>query len=331
MTSGLRAVRLLAASEHPTVVRLRDRVGRARDRLDHPQLRDARRLLAAADHASLDVLFLGESVLNFVGPEDADRRRLPTMVADGLGPAGDLLAVHGGGYHAELLATYLELLEQRGHRPKAVIVALWVRGRFAPWMAHPVFGHLDAMARLQAIDPGVAAWRVRGSLRRPPYDSTVFHAVRHATMAGDLTVGDYARPLKAGDLVGAERLRLLYAYHHGAALDAAALTAVTRLGAVLARMGCAVVAYQTPICVETGVRALGPELAALVTANFAAIDAAFQRGVDTPVLQTGTAFGVLEFIDPDDGSEHLNSVGRQRLADLLVAATQTASREGSGE
>ena len=154
---------------------------------------------------------------------------------------------------------------------------------------------------------------------------------RIATLAGDLTVGDYARPLKAGGLVEAERLRLLYAYHHGAALDAAALDAVTRLGAVLARLGCAVVAYQTPICVETGVRALGPELASLVTANFAAMDAAFQWGVDTPVLQTGTAFGELEFIDPDDGSEHLNSVGRQRLAHLLVAETRAAIRERSGQ
>ena len=86
------------ASDNPAVTRLVSSAGRLRDRLDHPQLRDARRIL----RTSADVVLMGESVLNFVGPDDADTRTLARMVADGL-PGLTTLAVHGGGYHAELL------------------------------------------------------------------------------------------------------------------------------------------------------------------------------------------------------------------------------------
>lgn len=309
-------LRALGASNHPRVLQLRAQAGRLADLVDHPQLRDARRLLRATQ----DVLLLGESVLDFVGPQDHDPRRLPVMLQDLLGPDVSLLAVHGGGYHADLLASYLELLAHRDYRPKVLVVALWARGRFAPWIAHPRFGHHDALARLAALDPATPAWRVRGSLRRgSAADFEAFYRLPHPTLAGDLLVGDYARPLKAG----AGDLRLLYAYHHGALIEPAALAAVTRLGAAAKALGCAVVAYQTPLSVETGAALLGPAFTERVAVNFIALDAAFQGGAgDVPILPTAQAFSAAEFIDPADGSEHLNDRGRLRLAGLLAEAVR---------
>lgn len=322
----MRLLTVLAGSQDPRVLRLKDRLGRAHDRMDHPQLRDARRILRATRDSAPDVVLLGESVLDFVGPLDADQRRLPTMLDAALGPDFSLLAVHGGGYHAELLATYLELLAKREHRPRVVVLPLWVRGRFRPWIEHPRFGHVDALAKLRALDPETPPWRVRGSLRRATSaDFEAYYRRPHSTLLGELTVGDYAIPLKARTVTDPqERLALLYAHHHGALLrdGSEEVAAVTRMGVAARALGGGVVAYQTPISVETGTAVLGEAFEQRVRENFRAVDRAFRLGAGGSVLQTGTAFAADEFIDPADGSEHLNERGRARLAGQLADAVR---------
>jgi hypothetical protein len=312
----------LIGSHDPRLQAIVDRVGRLRDRLDHPQLRDVRRLRSGTP----EVLYVGESVLTFVGPHDEDQRNLPTMLADDLDLGSRLLALHGGGYHADLLATYLEIAATLPHRPRVVVVPLWVRGRFLPWIEHPRFGHVDVLRRLSAFDP--AAPGPRGSLRRASTaDFEDYYRRPHPTVLGDLTVGEYAQPLKARSLPRDEALRLLYAFHHGARLTqgSPAMDAVIRLGAAAKAMGCPVVAYETPLSVETGERVLGPEFRAVVEHNFAVMGAAYRTGAgaDVEVLATGTAFSEQEFIDPTDGSEHLNESGRVRLAGLLAQGVRS--------
>lgn len=311
----------LVGSHDPRVQAVVDRVGRLRDRLDHPQLRDVRRLRQGTP----DVLYVGESVLTFVGPHDKDQRTLPTMLADELGLGPKLLALHGGGYHADLLAAYLEVAATLSHRPKVLVLPLWVRGRFLPWIEHPRFGHVDVLRRLAELRPSDSG--PRGSLRRAsPAEFEAYYDRPHVTLAGDLTVGDYARPLKARSLPSEQALRLLYAFHHGARLEAGgpALDAVTRLGAAAKALGCPVVAYETPLSVETGERVLGPEFRAVVEHNFAVMRAAFVAGAgeQSEILKTGMSFAEAEFIDPTDGSEHLGEGGRRRLAALLADAVR---------
>lgn len=314
----MRALEWLALS--PRLEGLRGTAGRALDAVDHPQLRQARLLLRTTP----DVVLLGESVLSFVGAHDHDRRTVPAMVADALGPSVSVVAVHGGGYHADLLAAFVELLAHRRHRPRVVVAALWVRGRLRPWVVHPRFGHVDAVRRLRALDPATPPWRVRGSLRRGGAEAFAdFHRTPYATLLGPGTVGDYAVPLRGSELIGQERLRRLYAYHHGGELvpgdpDVAAFT---RLGSSLRALGSPYVVYQAPVSVITGTEVLGEAFRDRVEQNFRVADDALRAGTGapTPVLQTGCAFDPEEFLDPSDGSEHLNEHGRRRLADLLVA------------
>lgn len=309
----------LVGSHDPRVQAAVDRVGRWRDRLDHPQLRDVRRLRQGTP----DVLYVGESALTYVGPFDSDQRNLPRMLADELGLGQRLLALHGGGYHAELLAAYLEIAASLEHRPRVVVLPLWVRGRFLPWIEHPRFGHSDALRRLAALEPGSAG--PRGSLRRAPSSAfEKYYRRPHSTLVGDLTVGDYARPLKARSLPPEQALRLLYAFHHGGRLveGSPELAAVTRLGVAAGALGVPVVTYETPLSVETGERVLGPEFRDLVEHNFAVMRSAYRAGAggEAHILATGSAFAESEFIDPADGSEHLSEKGRRRLAGLLADA-----------
>ncbi len=298
------------ASDNPALTRLVSSAGRLRDRLDHPQLRDARRIL----RTSADVVLLGESVLNIVGPDDADPRTLARMVTDGL-PGLTTLAVHGGGYHAELLTQYVRLLASRPSPPKVVVVPLWLRGRLQPWIEHPRFGHVEAMRRLRALEPSTPPWRVRGSLRRETSaDFERYYMLPYASLLGERPIGDYARPLKRPGMDPAERLRVLYAFHHGSPVLPEGLAAVTALGEALRDLGCASFAYETPVSVQTGERVLGPGFRSTVADNFAAMGKAF--GGD--IIKTGTEFGEDAFIDPADGSEHLNDRGRTRLAAILL-------------
>ena len=298
------------ASDNPAVTRVVSSTGRLRDRLDHPQLRDARRIL----RTSADVVLMGESVLNYVGPDDADHRTLARMVADGL-PGLTTLAVHGGGYHAELLTEYVRLLATKPVRPKVVVVPLWPRGRLRPWIEHPRFGHVEALRRLRTLDPSTPPRRVRGSLRRETSaDFERYYTLPYETLLGERTIGDYARPLKRSGMDPAERLRVLYAFHHGAPVLPEGLVAVAALGEALRDLGCASFAYETPVSVQTGERVLGPDFRSTVAENFAAMGRAF--GGD--VIETGSAFGEDEFIDPTDGTEHLNDRGRTRLAAILL-------------
>ena len=185
-----------------------------------------------------------------------------------------------------------------------------------------------AVANAPVADPRKRAAHLlrRAGFGGSPAEFEAYYDRPHVTLAGDLTVGDYARPLKARSLPSEQALRLLYAFHHGARLEAGgpALDAVTRLGAAAKALGCPVVAYETPLSVETGERVLGPEFRAVVEHNFAVMRAAFAAGAgeQSEILKTGMSFAEAEFIDPTDGSEHLGEAGRRRLAALLADAVR---------
>ncbi|MCU1658466.1 MAG: hypothetical protein JWO57_3122 [Pseudonocardiales bacterium] len=329
----------------PPWVRRRLSVGvyharRTMARLDNAEVRGARQLLTRLRTDPPDVLYLGDSALSFVSPADEDKRRLYTMVGDALGPDVSMHVLHGGSYHPALYTQYLRLAATTGARP-LVIVPICVRVRTLPWIEHPIFGHKQATAFLHGLGPHVTPRQVRAGFPRPtPADFSSFHRLPHHTWAGELTVGDYIRRLKDPATHGLDergRLKLLYAYHHGGLVpdEGEHIEAMTRMGRMLRELGCAVVAYQTPVPVQKGSELHGAQFAELATRNFAVLDAAYRAGLgaDAEILQTGTVFGTEEFIDPRDGSEHLNQVGRDRLSEQIVAAVTRLlpSRRGSTE
>ncbi|HEX3794080.1 MAG TPA: hypothetical protein VHV57_06240 [Acidimicrobiales bacterium] len=316
-------------------IRLRSRVRRSMDRLDNEQVRRARGLLRALRTDPPDVLYLGDSMLSFVAAEDQDRRRLDTMVRDGLGAGTKMHVVDGASFHADLFDAYLRLLEATPHRP-LVIVPLWTRGRSAAFMEHPVHGHKKAMRSIRQVNLAAGTWRVRGAWPRPtPAEFETFYAVPYPTLLGDLTVGDYVKPIAELARTGQEeeRVKMLYAYHHGGLLtvDTPGMDAVTNMAKRIADLGCPVVVYQTPVPVETGVRFYGEQFAERTAASLRALNAAYRLGAgpDAEIIESGMSFAESEFIDPNDASEHLNERGRRRLADMIVQGVR--ARRGDAE
>jgi hypothetical protein len=203
------------------------------------------------------------------------------------------------------------------------LISLAIRLNYRPWLEHPVYGHRRAVSKIQRLDPSTPWWRIRAGFPKPgPRDFERFYEIPHKTIAGDLTVGDYVRPLKKGSLSREEQLRLVLSYYHGAELVAGSeeVAGFAQLGRRLRALGCRTVAYQSPLPVETCVDVLGPGFASLAANNWRLIDEAYRAGLggDATILQTGTVFAPGEFIDPIE-SEHLNGPGRVRLTEMIAA------------
>jgi hypothetical protein len=157
--------------------------------------------------------------------------------------------------------------------------------------------------------------------------------VPYSTLLGEGIVDDYVSKIHEYGRRGNhdERVRMLYAYHHGGLLKAGSpeMEAVTRMGCTLRELGAPSVVYQTPVPVEKAVELFGTEMAERTAASFAVLNAAYRlgAGADAHIIECGTSFSTDEFIDPRDASEHLNETGRRRLTDLIM--TQVGAQKGT--
>lgn len=277
-----------------------------------------------AQQPPVEVLAFGDSSATWVGPDDTDRRRLFAMVGDELGGRVATHVVAGPSYHVDLIVAFLDLVRSSGQRP-VVVVPLWVRGRFVPWVQHPTWGHQKALAHLRA-QQGSERRRLHAALRHPDdEDFAAFETLPFPTLLGPGSVADYALPLKDPRAFAADpaaRERLIYAYHHGARLesDQPTVEGVRALGRCLRDLGWPFVAFETPVPVTSGEQHLGPDFRKLVEHNFAVLREALAQGVgrEVEVVRSGTAFPASHFIDPSLADEHLNQEGRRRLAAMIA-------------
>jgi hypothetical protein len=289
----------------------------------------ARLLVARARTDPPDVLHFGASESLFVSPSDTDRRPLPKIIADDLGPDVSVYSVAGPGYHPRMMQQYIRLFASVPKRPVVVIGVAWRLG-LTPWALHPVYSYPRPLQRLSRISPSRPTWAFRAIVKGATDEEMAEHDRRpFSTLAGELTVGDYRLPLKdpaAAGLDDESALRLLYAYHHAALLptDDPWLHALTNLGRQLRELGFGVVAYQIPVPIQEGERLHGEPFRERVVANLAAGDAAFRAGAgaETEIVPTGAFLETADYLDPRDGTEHMNISGRLKMAELITPAIQ---------
>jgi hypothetical protein len=308
------------------------RAYRAFQNLDDVHVRRGRHLLRALRCPSPpDVVVFGDSCWVTVGRHEEDRRPLPEVLQAELRPDLVLHAAVGGGYHPVLQQAFVHLVDRSPARP-VIVLPMLQRMRTA-WRLHPMYRFTEQAAILEQVDATMPVRSVRTVGHRPTAaEFAAFDATPMSTWAGDLTVGEHRNPLRSrgSGLTDAERLRLLYAYHHGEALEPGgeALLQLRELGRRLRDLGAPVVAFQEPVPVDVGEELFGPPFRQRIVDNFTLMDEALTAGFPgLPVLQTGLAFAREEFIDPSDATEHLNASGRLRLARLLADAVRAASAE----
>lgn len=303
-------------------------VRRWRDRIDNPAVRNARTLLRRLPGDPPDVIYLADSLVLHVAPEDTDRRTLDVMIADQLPQGTSLLTLAGGGFHPRLFRAYFDLFRFSDARP-VVITPLSPRLAYDAWAEHPVYGHAVALRTVRNITAPSRFGPIKPVARPTDADIARHDLKAHPTLLGDLTVGDYRRVVKQGPHNSDEAQRHLYAYHHTHLLraDSQYLQAITDMCARARELGIPHVVYETPYPMERGVELLGPQFREVAEANLAMVrDAARAGNPDLVPAETGALFGTGDFLDPFDGSEHLNQFGRARMADILTEAVQAQLR-----
>jgi hypothetical protein len=185
------------------------------------------------------------------------------------------------------------------------------------------------MKALRRIPPKRPPWRFHAYVPlTKESDFTRFNQMEFRTLDGTASIGEWRHqwrnPTKAG-LTPEEHLRLTFAFLHGGIdpLSPAFLKSITDFAARARELGLPVVCYQPPMPIQRGTQVLGDALEGLVIEEYKSMDDAFIAGYGpTEIIQIGRSFETNEFIDPDDGVEHYNELGRKHLAGLVVEAVQ---------
>jgi len=316
----------------PQTSALRRRLRTVRSRVDNLEVRRARIMMRQLREAPVDVLAVGDSVWAFTAPYDEDQRHLAGMISGALGSGISMHAAVGAGYNANLIDAYLGLAQRGGFRPKVVVVPLTWRLVTVAWGEHPNYTYREAVQAINRMPGDIPLWRIRKAVR--PASAAQFKAYDQVEItAFDETapIGDFRRRLKQPERFGldqAAREKLAYAFHHGEQVgpDAPRLEAVRQLGRRIASMGSRVVAYETGLLLERGEQIHGPAFRTQALANAKSLRDAFEEGFggSAEILQTAASFSAEEFIDPEDGIEHYNAVGRLRLSELIADAVKRA-------
>jgi hypothetical protein len=290
-------------------------------RFDTYETRSARRLTRELRSGGPEVLYLGDST-NYAFVADGNIRPVVATVRK-LVPSRSIFFLGNAGYHAALWDAYLSLVERTEVRP-VILISLVSRMYVETWRKHPAYTYALEAESIRGLDP------TRGVPRmpRPQLDSadfTEFRELQYKTLLGEFPVGHYLKQLRRTDISEQERMRWWYAYLHGAEITGGsgeALTQLAVLGRTMSRLGVPVIAYQGPICTQVGAELLGPEFVSLTERNFDLVASTFAEAVGErcQVLETGMIFKAAEFNDPTDGVEHLNGVGRGRLAGIIAGA-----------
>ncbi len=308
------------------------RVKRVRERLDDNEVRQARRLVRAlrSDHPP-DVVAFGDSNWVFRAGYDVDQRNLPTMIADELGPDVSMRTLANAGYYSTVVRSFVRLIELSGEKP-VIIVPLCARLLSVAWSIHPRYTYARAIEKMATFDEDTPLWRMRAAFpATTPEEFAAYGSTEITTFAGTQTIDALRAPLldPAGHgLDETERRRLLYAYHHGERMEGGEhpLLEIEELGRALRRLGSEVVVFETTLPVDEGVALWGEQFRENGANSFRLLREAFRRGYGDPIdiIESGMIMDRSEFIDPADGSEHLNERGRRRQAALIVEATRAA-------
>lgn len=320
------------AAKVPPHVQLKRRVGvylRKRKKMrDNPEVRQARFLVARLEQGPFDVLHLGASESLFTADYDEDKRTLPQMIAADLPDGLTMQSVVGAGYHPALYKQYVDIAAAHGARP-LVVLGLCIRLGEAAWKYHPEYSYMRPLTALRAIDAAAPSKKFKAVIQPASAADFAKHdQLQHATVIGTKPVAEFRRLLKdpvGNGLSKDEAIHLLLAYHLAATTDLEPeyLADATALGERLRELGWPVVCYQMPIPIDQVCDVLGEVARPHILRRLKALDDAFRAGYgDVEIVQSGSGLATEDFIDPNDGSEHVNQKGRLKITAGVIDAVK---------
>jgi hypothetical protein len=272
-----------------------------------------------------DLLILGDSVMRYTFKDDRDTRQLREMLRDGLSPR-KVAILDGPAYGAEMFVDIVEYALRRGVKPRAIVFPVNLRSFSLLWDRMPQYQYASERARLRwgdtvalSVNRPCRVYNVYSRLEGYPVSEKEHQrlpAYRGDERMGSLRevvegVGPWARvPWKE------RAFSLIYLYP----LDPGhrKIRAFQKLGDLCRSQRIPVFAYVTPIDVEGGTRALGPEFGRRVSANIGVIGKALsEHGV--PLLDLSFAANESLFDWNPFPNEHMKEGGRRWVSEQLTS------------
>ena len=284
-----------------------------------------------------EVLVFGDSVAGRTARYDVLRATLTGLVAEGLAPAQRTCAVVHAGFHPGVFSALTKALRALPQRPRVIVVPINIRCISPQWARNPKWQFEHVVTAVEMFAEGQTAIP-RMTLDVVPAQASVEEFL--ATPAGVVgfegwTVGDFERRVRKAapvPLSEVERRRLTFAYHYLSLADPASprIKALEELATTGEALGCAVVAYLTPINHEAGRRLLGGVFDEVLAANVDVVltalrSAGMTTGPGTSVEDWSRLLSSEAFFHELLPTEHLNESGRRRLAREIVGMTKAAS------
>ncbi len=287
---------------------------------------------------SPDVLYLGDSVVERVSRNDADRRTLGTMVTEAIRPDLRATWISHSAYHLGVFSSLLRVLECTRHRPDVVVFPINLRSFSPQWHFNPQWQfheEINAIERYLA-NPSAGIPRVRAPwVRRrewEEFDATCVEypetAFRRVGQFRDV-IASFAKDEAAVEF----RRRQIFIFHYLNTLSQAhpRLAILDSVLKLLDNLGCSVLCYITPVNYSAGIRYVDTPFLTGVRRNVAAVAEVVKRH-QGPRLRFADHSELLDsqyFFNEHDAAEHLNERGRRELTSKLAAEVVAAWRQRS--
>lgn len=266
-------------------------------------------------------LYFGDSVLERVAKEDADRRALYQMFADRVAPRR-VCSLSQGAFHPGVFLASVRCLRSLEHRPELAIVPINLRCFSPQWDLEPAYQFTGEIALLNnfAANPSKRLPSfTAAAVDREQYE--VFDRTPISIVGSRLTtVGEFRLVISASPQTEVQtRFReqqvFSFFYMYRLAREHRRVVALRELFQTLGSLGIPVLVYITPINIGAARAVLGEAFSSQIRSNVATLVEAL---ADVRVIDWSTEFPPEMFFHRKFHTEHLNERGRKRLVELVA-------------
>jgi len=277
---------------------------------------------------STDILFFGDSTLEWSPEEDADKRSLDEMLASHL-PDHRVGAFDYPAYHATVYEAALRLAIRDGARPQLVIVPINLRSFSTEWNLRPSYQFEELQFQIDNANSLVkrAAYRPLLSLHvtSPATSTLTAEEYRRSpvTICGKPAglVHDYLDATVEGTTAERTRKKIGFHYLYNMSPDHRRLASLKRLHQFAATHQTSVLFYITPIDVENCKRHWGDEFENQIESTLQTIRSEL-GAVGAVVIDLSHDLPSDAFSYDVYPDEHLNEHGRLRLSQQIALASK---------
>lgn len=326
----------MPASVVACVMRL---VRRGRSIGDRRQIRDVRgepdtlaRLVNsfATGGSPPEVLYLGDSVAERVSRSDRDTRTLGEMVSWCVDSRCSVACISRSGYHMGVFRGVARALAAMPTRPKVMILPVNMRSFSPQWDRRPMWQFGEEISALERY----ATYPQEAIPRIIEQDETDAELARYDQLAVQYpmtefgTIGEFREAIAWRPSTTEQRqfrLRQIFMFHymHPLVANHRRLEALKDVLSAMRAMGVAGVVYITPVNYQAGTRHVGTGFQRQLRSNVEIVRevmAPFERSGCLQMLDWSTVVESRGFFHENEPTEHLNEVGRLRLARAIADA-----------